>query len=399
MKLIPAFLKFSVLKLTKDRGYVLNKLLLHPFPLGYPKIQTIIVLKNKAEASDIALSKRLLKAYKLARSYGNSKKHRSAAKDIWTELETTAHREFIEVLEGDNPKILAKYLLSVHARGISQGLVQGEVDYKKLRASQIFRRFLGVNTHDKLVALAEYLEILPYENPEQGRYGINIYEDTDRLVYKIEHKLGFKITTSDFENGLLKLKVRSGSLHIRDIYSLYTALRLLEVAGKKEKVAEIGGGVGKTAYYAYEMGIRNYSVFDLPHINVLQGYFLIKLLPRGSVSLYGEKPGKINILPDFNFAESKKNSFDITLNVDSFPEINIKVVEKYLNDIKVNTKKFLLSINQEGESSFASIKQSIVGKTVREVGGFKKEYRFPFWVRRGYIEELYSIIKKGGKTQ
>ncbi len=388
MKFVPQFVKFSALKLTKDRGYALNKFLLHTFPAGYPQVETVIILKNKIEPADIVISRRLLMAYKLTLSLDKRKNQ----KDIWTDLAAGHHREFIEVLQSDDPKILAGYLLSVHARGISQGLVQGEIEYEKMRASQIFRRFLGVNTKDKLVSLAEYLGILPYENPEQGTYGKNIYEDEDKLASQINDKLGFEIETPDFENALLKLKLRSGSLHIRDIYSLYTALRVVKIIGKKGKVSEIGGGVGKAGYYAYKLGIRNYSIFDLPHINVLQGYFLIKSLPN-SVSLFGEKEKAIKVLPDFAFSKPR-NKFDLTLNADSFPEISKVIVRKYLADIKNNTRKYFLSINQEGESSFSAIKQSVVGRLIKESSGFKKEYRFPFWVRKGYVEELYSIIRQ-----
>ncbi len=403
MIFVPRFIKTSALKLTRDRGYVLNKFLLHTFPKGYPQVQTVIILKNKPEKDDVNISRRLLKAYKLAKATDEVKKPvllvslRSGPagreKDIWTDLAMSDHREFIEVLESDDPKLLANYLFGVHARGISQGLVQGEKEYEKIRASQIFRRFLGVNTKDKLISLAEYLGVLSYENPEQGRNGENIYKNVNKIVSEIEKKLGFEITTADFENALLKLKLKKGSIHIRDIYALYTAFRLAEIAGKKAKVAEIGGGVGKAAYYAYKLGIADYSIFDLPYINVLQGYFLLKTLPIGSISLFGEKEKAIKILPDFEFSKVAKNRFDIALNSDSFPEINKKIVKKYLSDIKKNTKKYLLSINQEGESSFAAIKQSVVGKIISEIGGFKREYRFPFWVRKGYIEELYSIIK------
>lgn len=367
----------------------MNKFLLHTFPKGYPQVRTIIIVKNKVETSDIIICKRLLKAYKLAVDSDRAKKR----KDIWTDLAATHHREFIEILEDDNPHTLAKYFLSIHARGISQGLAQGEIEYQKLRSSEIYRRFTGVNIKDKLVALSEYLDILPYENPEQGVYGENLYKNENRLVSEIEKKLGFKITTADFENGLFKLKLRDGSLHTRDIYALYTAVRLVEIAGKKARTSEIGGGVGKAAYYAFKLGVADYSIFDIPHINVLQGYFLLKALPN-SVSLYREKEKAIKIMPTSAFFKAPKNRFDITLNVDSFPEINSEIVRKYLEDTKRNTKKYFLSINQEGQSSFQSIKQGVVGKIVKEVGGFKREYRFPFWVRIGYVEELYTRVKK-----
>jgi hypothetical protein len=34
---------------------------------------------------------------------------------------------------------------------------------------------------------------------------------------------------------------------------------------------------------------------------------------------------------------------------------------------------------------------AVVAKVLEDVGGFRRLYRFPFWLRNGYVEELYAI--------
>jgi hypothetical protein len=56
---------------------------------------------------------------------------------------------------------------------------------------------------DRLVTLAEALTVLPYENPEQRRWGVNIYENLDAVaasieewrfpVLSLEHQIVFEI--------------------------------------------------------------------------------------------------------------------------------------------------------------------------------------------------------------
>lgn len=81
------------------------------------------------------------------------------------------------------------------------------------------------------------------------------------------------------------------------------------------------------------------------------------------------------------------------LNEDSFPEINEKIVKSYLKQIKTNTKSYFLSINQESQNTMMikNLDQHIVSQLILEEGGFDQIYRFLYWMREGYVEELYKI--------
>jgi len=75
--------------------------------------------------------------------------------------------------------------------------------------------------------------------------------------------------------------------------------------------------------------------------------------------------------------------FDIVVNMDSFPEFGKDIAQEYVNKIKTVTQKFL-SINHEGESY-----------TVRELfindPDLINYSRFPFWLRKGYVEEMFEF--------
>ncbi len=89
----------------------------------------------------------------------------------------------------------------------------------------------------------------------------------------------------------------------------------------------------------------------------------------------------------------------MVVNVDSFPEMNTKVMEGYLRKIQLSTSR-LLSINQEA-MYFRSRPdvddiQERVGDVVDKIGDFRRLARFPFWMRKGYVEELYEPMPRLG---
>ena len=56
-----------------------------------------------------------------------------------------------------------------------------------------------------------------------------------------------------------------------------------------------------------------------------------------------------------------------------------------------------LSINQEAQARNTGDQvQSVVSDLVTRNGGFNRSYRFPHWMRAGYVEELYRIESKSG---
>jgi hypothetical protein len=66
---------------------------------------------------------------------------------------------------------------------------------------------------------------------------------------------------------------------------------------------EVGGGFGGMALFALRAGATRWPIVDLPIMNVVQGYFLIKCLGGNNVRLFGEDnpTAGIEVLPYWEF--------------------------------------------------------------------------------------------------
>jgi hypothetical protein len=311
-----------------------------------------------------------------------NKDYSSPENDLWT-INTKDQAKFCSLLKSNNPKEVAQYLCNMNKEDATIGTVQGNYEYERLRISSRYRKFIAVMAKDKLVSLAEALGVLPIENPEQGSYGKNIHEDGEILYKKICKKIGFDIAPPDIDGGLLKLKVGSSLFNERDCNAIYTGYTIKDA----KKVCEIGGGSGRVCLWGSKFGISEYTILDLPHINVIQGFYLLKSMGE-SVSLYGEPVKQIRILPCHHLPEER---FDLVLNQDSFPEIGENTVINYLHWIQKHADAFL-SINHESKPPYSGGNHINVNELIEKVGGFKQLYRNLYWIRKGYTVEKYSTI-------
>lgn len=381
-----------------EEGKRLNEMLYHKNLQKYVTGRLIPTRKKNPTKEDILLTSRLLASYEKA-CFDREYKIKLQNSDMWDFLEQGPHSDLINLLKKRDVKKIAYYLCNMSGMGATHGITQGTLEYRKITTESPYRRWLEMYNLDKLILLAEALGIITRKNPEQGESDLSI--TLEEMISQIELCLKIPILPPDIEGLLYKIKTKKGSFHNRDIMSLYTAWRIKGILKevKKPNVCEIGCGLGKTAFYAYEMGIKRYTLIDLPHVNILQGFYLIKSLPAATIVLYGEKESvkkdAIYILPDWWLGKEKYILFDLVLNQDSFPEIDKQVVANYLKDIKRLSRYYFLSVNQESRNTMMidGIKQNIVNELTMEVGGFELVYRYPYWLREGYVEELFKISR------
>lgn len=359
----------------------------HSMPRGLPAVDFDIRHIQVQVPGDIQIAERIIVAFKKAwkeeLDYPNT-----VNQDAWDTIEHNQHKELFEILEKNDPRKLADYLSNMHNKSVTYGISDfNESIY--LKTSPGLRREHMAFVKDRLICLAEAVGVITYK-----RSGNNdLYVNAESLVHSIQEAIGIDMTPPDIDGGLVKLRVGIGFFSLRDLYSLYTAWRVSQLVGQHDGIAEIGGGLGKAALYAHRFGLKDYSIFDLPQMNSIQAWYLIK--SGVPVSLYGEKINKesVKVLPWRGFGQNR--TFALTLNVDSFTEMEAAIVTEYLRKIKQNTQKYLLSINHEkefvvGDTSHTS-GRLVMFRLIKEVGGFKQVYRFPFWLRSGYMEELYSV--------
>lgn len=393
----------SILELTGaadlfERSYR-RRLIVHSAAQRYPEIRTGFILEREPQDLDVEAAKRVLAAYQTA-CRESKKVSVHAVDDVWDVLAMQCHGELIDLLQRGDAPALAMYLCNMSRHKATAGITQGEYEYEKAARSAQYRYWGGLMILDRLIAFAEFSGVLRVENPEQGRWGEAFDQDIDQLVERIGKKLGVGIVPPQIEGCLFGLETKSGTLSFRDITALYAASRIRAIANSRDEVSvcEIGAGLGRVAYYCVRMGIRNYAIYDLPLINVLQGYFLIRAMPETRVFLLGESDadevGGIKVLPGWALVRSPAKSFDLTLNQDSFPEIDKASVVDYLRQIARATRSHFLSINHEANTAIggSTFRHVSVAEVAEEVGGLLRTYRFPCWVRAGYVEELYKVL-------
>lgn len=210
------------------------------------------------------------------------------------------------------------------------------------------------------------------------------------LRHTIEKGLGVELQFPDIYPHAIGLMSSKGVVTYRAIQSLYLAFRLQNLMKSNGlrggSVCEIGAGLGRSAFYANMMGIKDYTIVDIPITLMAQGYYLMQVLGEDSVVLPGEEANsrdKIKlILPNEFFSSDKR--YDIIANVDSLTELGEDLRSQYLGKISKMTPIFL-SINHEVNSS--RVNEFIRRK---EIIDFNIS-RYPYWMRNGYAEELISF--------
>jgi hypothetical protein len=144
--------------------------------------------------------------------------------------------------------------------------------------------------------------------------------------------------------------------------------------------------MGRTAYYARRLGVTDYTMIDLPLANVAQAAFLGRVLGSDAIWLPGDPvaqgAGRIRICPP-SWLASSDEEFGVALNADSLTEMDIEHAMGYIRHMSRHAALFL-SINQE---SYPLRVRDLLAKCRIEA----RASRYPYWLRKGYVEEIYAF--------
>jgi hypothetical protein len=238
-----------------------------------------------------------------------------------------------------------------------------------------------------LLLLSEAIGARRLWNPEYlaaNPSHVERFPDVETLLKCIDEHIGLRVIFPNPFAGETGLSTSRGIASLRAVQSLYQAWLVASlVRGTDSRVLEIGAGTGRTAFYARQLGITDYTIIDLPMTNVAQANFLFRALGEDTVALFGEKANRshIRILPSTSFFNSN-DKYDLVVNVDSLTEMTLDTARSYCFEIKTRAKKFL-SINHEYN---AFTVRNLCSKTE-----FPNGSRHPYWMRRGYVEELFKL--------
>ena len=172
-------------KVWKRLSYRYNTdLFYHTMPQGLPneKLELIVV---KPEQNDKYIAERILKAYNKAVFDGKESRYSKSYKDAWDDNREVYHNDLLKILAANDPERLFSYLSSMHAQKSVYGVSGNATEYKRLLRSVSLRKKEAGMIKDILVALAEALGILPYEDIVPATKKKNHNSESQKLSYNI----------------------------------------------------------------------------------------------------------------------------------------------------------------------------------------------------------------------
>ncbi len=247
--------------------------------------------------------------------------------------------------------------------------------------NSIWDKVHHARVYDDLLRLGEAVGTQRLEYPEGPE--TPPAPDPEIILRELDTALGFTIRFPNPYPNEVGLKTSRGVASYRAIQALYQAYRVAELVRDRPnaRVLEIGGGLGRTAFYTHQFGLRDYTLIDLPMTNVAQAYYLGRVLGPDAISLFGEDRPGIRIHPPAVFLDAA-DRYDLVINVDALPELATDTATAYCQAIKARVDIFL-SINHEYNAT-----------TVREICarlGMRADSRMPYWLRRGYVDEVFRL--------
>ncbi len=334
---------------------------------------------DRSEFDDLRIAKRIVEAYR-----------RSTAtpvplgRSMWSNILSEHHLSLNQCLAAGDLEGTAQILRNPGASNIFFGIDSLlALHLEELHSAQArFEDALVIV--GGLARLAEALGVLPVFNPEALYPQLPPPWTADDLVSRVEEALGTELAFPNPYPNEHGIRTKRGIAAYRTSQSIYQAWRLRQlVQGIQEpRVLEIGAGLGRTPFYAWLIGIRHYTIVDLPTMNAIQAYFLASVLGEDNVLLYGEAATRtgpyIRILPAGEFLNGSA-SYDAIMNVDSLTEMDPAMARAYWTRIAAGTKRFL-SINHEGNPF-------TVAELIKSSSKIASVDRFPYWMRLGYVEE------------
>ena len=212
-------------------------------------------------------------------------------------------------------------------------------------ANSIWDNTHHVRVYDDLLRLGEAVGIQRLEYPEGPEQ--RPAPDPEVILRDLDAAFGFTIHFPNPYPNEVGLKTSRGVASYRAVQALYQAYRVAELVRDRPnaRVLEIGGGLGRTAFYAHQFGLRDYTLIDLPMTNVAQAYFLGRVLGPDAICLFGEDRPGIRIQPPAAFLDAA-DRYDLVVNVDALPEMAADTATAYCQAIKARADMFL-SINHE----------------------------------------------------
>lgn len=307
-------------------------------------------------------------------------------KSMWKFFFTTYHQPIHQALIDGNEKTVTKILRNPEISDLFYGFDLLTKSYQHVFRNKKVREAYAKTCLDGLVRFAESVGAVSMDNPESELEYRSLWK-TEKVLAEID-KVCMPFSMPNPFVDEYGVDSSRGVISYRVPQALYQAWRIKQLVDgiQSPRVLEIGAGLGRTAFYVFELGIKDYTIVDLPITKVAQAYYLGRTLGEENICLDGEQfddgPNRVKIVaPETFLAESK--TYDLVLNADSLVEMDFRVAQAYWEKIKASTNIFL-SINHEANSF------RVRDLLVKDLNSLNVQ-RGLYWMRKGYVEELIRI--------
>lgn len=333
---------------------------------------------NETTENDVLLISRLIQ------SYLNSDNEMHRGQSMWQHIFNQNHQHLHEIIKKGAFDAAAAILRHPCDSDLFYGIDNLCHSFQNLfQNPQSAKNYADVCL-DGMVRFGEAIGAFPLDNPE-SYYASPIIYQINTVISHLEQFLNLSLVFPNPYKNEYGVQSTKGIISARVPQALYQAWKIKQLVKdiKNPRVLEIGAGVGRTAYYAHLMGIKDYTIIDLPFTALCSGYFLGRTLGENQVIFHGENRNEtenlIKVLTPDDFINDDIK-YDLIINVDSMTEMDPAMARAYLKKIASSTNMFL-SINHE----FNPI---TVLNLVKEIIPSTLIFRHPYWLRQGYVEEL-----------
>jgi hypothetical protein len=339
------------------------------------------IVEDPETAPSSELIERIIAAYRY-----QQQTHAQEASGVWSTI--SGHKSNVhEALMAGDTALVTGFLSDPAKSMIMHGFdTPTSVSFERLMARPALIHYLAL-TVGSLRRLCEALGALRMAYPEG--YGVaadvisNETRDIEDLAALAQETLDFDLRFPNCFRNEIVVETSRGGASYRAVQSLYQAWKaketIAEFADGRNSAVEVGGGTGRTAYYANRLGISDYTIVDLPLTGVVQAYFLGTALGPDKLTLEGEKtdnPIKLvspPALPD--------REIGLMSSFDALVEFSAEAARGYI-DFACRNARAILSVNRESKSYS-------VHELLQEKGYFPR--RTPSWMRNGYVEEVVRV--------
>jgi hypothetical protein len=241
------------------------------------------------------------------------------------------------------------------------------------------------------VSLAEAVGVLRVACPEDDPLGrlTPLDVDAEALLARVEAAAGVDASAPRV-GAACGAWVGGRLVSVDSLTQSYTMLRLRQLgATVGNRFAEIGGGYGCLAALMARAGHRNYTVYDLPWANAVQGYYLLMALPPGTVRLFDEpeSAGPVRVLPYGEFDRAEAASVDYAVRTAGSVAGGVPALRNVVENLGRVVRGYLYSMAREpcGEGPGTAVPRL----TDAAAGHFRLVSRHRAWMRVGSVEEVY----------